>query len=244
MSKEFVKTIRKLRERAGLSQQDVAEAVGIARATYVKLENGGREPKQSEILALSRYYEVSPLTIMTGEEMVEEPPAIYDRSRSEKLEPAIQKKSDNTQPKADREKLREIILYITAAIGAKPTFNESVLHKLLYLIDESSVCTRGKPIIGLSYAQSYYGPQPDGSLQKLITHMEKSGEIEIITTRHFKNTQRKIFPIRLSRLDDISTQDIMLVDAVLFRYADKTAGDLSVLTKQPRLSVQTYEPST
>ena len=35
----FEASIRQLRGNAGLSQQAVADAVGIARATYIKLEN-------------------------------------------------------------------------------------------------------------------------------------------------------------------------------------------------------------
>ena len=54
----FEASIRQLRGNAGLSQQAVADAVGIARATYIKLENGGREPKLGELTKISQYYEV------------------------------------------------------------------------------------------------------------------------------------------------------------------------------------------
>ena len=36
----FTQAIKMLRKRARLSQQEVADAIGVARATYIKLENG------------------------------------------------------------------------------------------------------------------------------------------------------------------------------------------------------------
>lgn len=62
----FVASIRQLRSSAGLSQQAVADAVGLARATYIKLENGGREPKLGELTKISQYYEVSLQELVSG----------------------------------------------------------------------------------------------------------------------------------------------------------------------------------
>lgn len=62
----FEASIRQLRGNAGLSQQAVADAVGIARATYIKLENGGREPKLGELTKISQYYEVGVQELISG----------------------------------------------------------------------------------------------------------------------------------------------------------------------------------
>ena len=54
----FTTTIRQLREQKGSSQQDVAEAIGIARATYASLEADRRPPNLDEIHALAEYYQI------------------------------------------------------------------------------------------------------------------------------------------------------------------------------------------
>ena len=51
----FTTTIRQLREQKGSSQQDVAEAIGIARATYASIEGDIRQPNLEEINARAEY---------------------------------------------------------------------------------------------------------------------------------------------------------------------------------------------
>lgn len=40
---DFAKALRSRREKLGLTQQQVADAAGIAQPTYARLESGGRE---------------------------------------------------------------------------------------------------------------------------------------------------------------------------------------------------------
>ena len=48
-----------LRTNKGITQKEVAEALGINRTTYVKYENGTSEPDNKMLLALSDYYDAS-----------------------------------------------------------------------------------------------------------------------------------------------------------------------------------------
>ena len=41
------------RERAGLSQRSLAERAGITQPTLSRIENGAREPKMNEVLAVA-----------------------------------------------------------------------------------------------------------------------------------------------------------------------------------------------
>lgn len=50
---EFGPQLRALRERAGLTQQQLAERAGLHRQGIVKLERGEREPAWSTLLALA-----------------------------------------------------------------------------------------------------------------------------------------------------------------------------------------------
>lgn len=51
--------LRVARTTVGLTQEDAAEAAGIARTTLVAIERGDREPRAEELLALAKKYQVS-----------------------------------------------------------------------------------------------------------------------------------------------------------------------------------------
>lgn len=225
-----MRTIRKLRARAELSQQDVAEAVGIARATYVKLENGGREPKQSEIMALARYYEVSPLTIMTGEHLVEEPAAAYHRSSAHKQTENKDIIPREINPIVNPKKLREVLLYVLNKIGAKPNVGETVLYKLLYFIDFDYYEKHGRSITGLSYIQNTYGPSPVSDFRAVVQDMAAHDELDIIETKFFRNMQKKYLPQVIPSLNELTASEIKHIDAELVRLGDKKASEMTELS--------------
>lgn len=55
-----MRNLRELRAKKGVTQKEVAEAIGISRYTLIKLEKGG-EGLPSTVKALADYYGVSPL---------------------------------------------------------------------------------------------------------------------------------------------------------------------------------------
>lgn len=51
--------IRLLRESRKLTQQQVADALGVPKSTYVHYEDGTNEPKISVLIKIALYYEIS-----------------------------------------------------------------------------------------------------------------------------------------------------------------------------------------
>jgi transcriptional regulator with XRE-family HTH domain len=51
-------TLEALRVNAGMTQQDVADRLGVSRQTVIKWENGYVEPKELVIYALAKLYNV------------------------------------------------------------------------------------------------------------------------------------------------------------------------------------------
>jgi len=49
----------RLREKAGLTQKDLATKLGIARTTYSGYENGAREPDLDTLKRIADFFEVS-----------------------------------------------------------------------------------------------------------------------------------------------------------------------------------------
>ena len=59
MSNVFHENLKAARLKKGMSQQDVADALGIAKSTYSMWETGNREPNLMRIIALTKVLEVS-----------------------------------------------------------------------------------------------------------------------------------------------------------------------------------------
>lgn len=63
----FAQTLAQLREASGLSQQEVADKLNIARATFSNLESGKRSPTLEQINAISVLFEISPAQLIGAE---------------------------------------------------------------------------------------------------------------------------------------------------------------------------------
>jgi transcriptional regulator with XRE-family HTH domain len=114
----FKTTIKQLRGKAGLSQQDVADKIGIARATYAGLETGRRDPNLTEIREIAEYYQVSPSDLIDGKvSLINEQVIAY--TFDDKLDTDIEPR--DIDPKFNPEKLREVLLYILEKIVLSPT---------------------------------------------------------------------------------------------------------------------------
>ena len=217
--------IRQLREQKGASQQDIADAIKVARATYSNWELGKREPNLSEINSLAEYYQISPAELISGDVMaISEPVAPYKFEEKSDIIPR------DIDPKIKPEKLREVLLYVLEKVGAKPNVGETVLYKLLYFIDFDYYEKTGQSITGLTYMRNHYGPTPAVEFKSIVEGMENLGELEVLSTKYFNNIQKKYLPTKNASLHDLSADEIKHIDETLARLSDKTATELSDLS--------------
>ena len=68
MLQEPYEVLLVLREKAGLTQAEIAETIGVERATYARYESGARKISAQALIKLAHLYEVSPEFIMLMEE--------------------------------------------------------------------------------------------------------------------------------------------------------------------------------
>lgn len=221
--------IKQLRKSAGLSQQDVAENLGMARATYASLEVNRREPDLGELNKIAQYYEISLMELVAEEGddwpgVVMEPTVEY-KSR---VEPEILPR--DIDPQVNPEKLREVLLYVLDKVGAKPNVGETVLYKLLYFIDFDYYEKFGQSITGLTYVRNRFGPTPTRSFVDVVKQMEANEELEVISTKYFNNTQKKYLPNKKSDLHELKAKELEHINDTLARLSDKTATELSDLS--------------
>lgn len=225
----FGRRMKQLRNDAGLSQQEVAEKLGMARATYASLEVNRRDPDLTELRSLAEFYEVPLAKLVAPSEnvygMVHEPTVGY---KATKEPDAIPRGPDKQfQP----EKLRDVLLYVLEKVGAKPNVGESTLHKLLYFIDHGYHEKFGYSITGLAYVHSPYGPTPTRSFTDIVKQMEADGELEVVTTKHFNNTQKKYLPVKKTELQELSARELEHINDTLTRFGDMTASELTELSR-------------
>lgn len=227
----FGSAIKKLRKGAGLSQQEVAEKLGMARATYASLEVDRREPDLGELKTISQFYEV-PMMDLVAEEgddwpgVIHEPTVEYKTRSSTNAEIVPR----DINPLVNTEKLREVLLYVLGKVGAKPNIGETVLYKLLYFIDFDYYEKHGRSITGLTYIRNHYGPTPTKSFVDVVKQMESQKELEIVSTKYFNNTQKKYLPVVDADLQELSAKELQHIDETLARLSDKTASELSELS--------------
>lgn len=221
----FGEQITKLRNDAGLSQQDVADKLDMARATYASIEVSRRQPNLTEIRNIAEYYQISPSDLINGVDLHDNEPVtpyLFDKK------PDIEPREIN--PKVNPEKLREVLLYILEKVGAKPNIGETVLYKLLYFIDFDYYEKYGRSITGLTYIRNHFGPTPAKSFADVISGMEKQDEIEIVETKFFTNKQKKYLPTVKSELQKLSAKELTHINEELVRLSDKTASELTELS--------------
>lgn len=222
---DFKSMIRKLRDKANISQQDIADKVGIARATYAGLESGRRDPNLTEIRNIAEFYQISPTELISGEALsVDEPITPYKFSEQDDIIPR------DINPQVNPEKLREVLLYVLEKVGAKPNVGETVLYKLLYFIDFDYYEKYGQSITGLTYVRNHYGPTPTKSFVDVVRGMEQRDELEIVETKFFNNTQRKYLPNVKLELQKLSAKELNHINEELARLSDKTASELTDLS--------------
>lgn len=59
MSDKFNENLREARKRAGKTQQQVADAIGIAKSTYCQYETGASEPNVLRMIAIAKFLGVT-----------------------------------------------------------------------------------------------------------------------------------------------------------------------------------------
>jgi len=193
--------IKKMRNKCGMSQEELARRLGISRPTLVNLENGKRPLKISEEAEVYKIFDfVEDLSMDSGVRI------------------------DIPQKKI--EKFKQVFLYILEKVGGKQNVGLTVLYKLLYFIDFDYYEKYEEQIMGLTYIKNHHGPTPKEFI-KVIEEMKESDEIEEVKSKYFKYEQRKYLPHVSSDLSKLSAREIELVNLVLFKLSDKSASELS-----------------
>ena len=208
-----------LRKRAGISQQRLAEIMGVSRTTITQIENGKRKVSADELARLSEIYNLSVDNLLFSKE---EPEVIFAEKQEErKMESPIR----INVPQRNLEKFKEVLLYILNKVGSKPNIGETVLYKLLYFTDFDFYEKYEEQLIGATYIKNHYGPTPV-EFEKIVAEiMDK--EIIKVESKYYDYPQRKYLPLRKADLSKLRANEIEVIDKVLDKLSDMNANQIS-----------------
>jgi transcriptional regulator with XRE-family HTH domain len=218
-SKTIGQRIKEIREEIGISQQDLAERLGVLRPTISQMENGERKITTDELIKLSEILNKS-VPYLIGLEY--EPEIVLEERRKSMIKPQIR----INVPAKNLEKFKEILLYILAKVGSKPNIGETVIYKLLYFIDFDYYEKYEEQLIGATYIKNKHGPTPR-EFKKIVDKMVKDKEIEKIKSTYFSFPQTKYLPLRKPDLSKLKANEMELIEEVLCKLSDMNAIQIS-----------------
>jgi len=211
--------IRELRTTRGISQQRLAELLGVSRPTISQIENGERKVSADELDNLAKIFNISVNSLLNKERELEV--ILEEKAKEKELQPSIR----INVPQKNLEKFKEVLLYILNKVGSKPNIGETVLYKLLYFIDFDFYEKYEEQLIGATYIKNHYGPTP-AEFEKVVRKMTDK-EIDRVKSSYFNFPQTKYLPLRKPDLTKLKASEIEVIDNVLNKLSDMNASQIS-----------------
>ena len=212
------KFIQEQRLKREMTQEHLATVLGVSRPTYLQIEHGNRELTVSEAGKLAGTFDMS----------LEQFLAMKEPVRNVTFEKEATPQSSDLQIRVtteNRDKFKQVLLYVLNKVGGKPNVGETVLHKLLYFIDFDYYEKFEENLMGATYIKNLHGPT-SVELGKIVKEMQEQDELELVKSKVFKYEQKKYLPLKRPDLSILSARDIEHIDDVLARLSDKSATEI------------------
>lgn len=210
--------LKKLRQEHDISQEFLAEKIGVSRPTYAQIESGARDMSVKEAQKLAQFFGLSLENFLAGKKIPESKVKLENSKK-----PKIQKLETRVSvPQEKVEKFKEVLLYILERIGARPNIGEAVVCKLMYFIDFDFYEKFEEQLIGAKYIKNHFGPTPV-AFPEIVAQMEQNGDLTRVTKKYFQHEQKKYLPRRSADLSNFSAQEKELIDWEIERFKDFNA---------------------
>lgn len=222
------KKIRQLRSQSGLSQEKLAELLGVPRPAISQIENGTRTVVTEELVELSKIFKLTTDALL---DLSKEPEVTLPVPKAG-IPPKKKKQKKERQeirinvPQKNLDKFKEVFLYILDKVGSKPNIGETVVYKLLYFIDFNFYEKYEEQLIGAQYIKNRYGPTPV-EFAKIIDQMMKNQDVEKVKSKYFEHPQTKYLPLRKPNLSKLNAEELTVIEDVLNRLSDMNATQIS-----------------
>ncbi len=212
------KRIAKYRSRAQISQEELAQAIGISRTAYTQIELGKRNLSAIEFSRIAEVLNFSMDEIMSSDYSYQ-----MNIFKPLKLEdPHIR----ISVPKFNIEKFQNLILYILEKCAGKPNMGETVLYKLLYFSDFDYYELYEEHLSGAKYRKWAKGPVPC-DIAAILHEMEAANMLQSFTAEYYGYRQKRYIPLISSDKRLFNGAEIDVIDKVIERLSDMSARQIS-----------------
>ncbi len=210
---KLAERIKKMREDRELSQEELAAMLGVPRPSISQIESGQRDISSIELAKLAKIFEISVDDLLSPD---------LDEKECKEI------KREPKTPKFDKEKFKQVLLYILDKCGAKANVGETVLYKLLYFSDFNYYELFEDYLTGASYRKISYGPAPC-DFQQVIQEMIDEGELKKVTTQYYGKPQKKYLPLVNADINawKWSAREKEVIDNVVERLSSMDAATIS-----------------
>lgn len=200
--KKIGETIKQLRESNDFSQQQVADALWINRASLSLVEKGERGIKPQELKKLAELFDIPIEMVVSGK--------------------SIKMESIKT---FDEKKFKNLFLYILNKCWSKPNIGKTVLYKLLYFCEFDYFEKYKKHISGIPFIKLPMGPAPY-NFNHIVAKMEKKNEIIPIQATYKWYLQSRYVANAIYE-NTFSKEELGIINQVIQQYSDCLAKDIS-----------------
>lgn len=196
MTKKFNQFIKSLREERGLSQQEVADKLGMSRPSYISVEKGTKELSLSEAQKLANIFGISLKDLELG------------------FSPNYEKYKEMI--------LSFLRFFSLKGDGKVP---KTKLAKLLYLADFAWFYEKMESMSGMQYRRIKYGPVPDLYFRAL-DELEEEGRIsrdnkksDIVLISENDGSKRE-------KLNKINKEELDLIKKIAKKWQNKKTVEI------------------
>lgn len=210
---KLAEIIKKMREDRELSQEDLAAKLGVPRPSISQIESGQRDVSSIELAKIAKIFEISVDDLLS--------PDLGEKECRDM-------KKEAKAPKFDKEKFKQVLLYILDKCGAKANVGETVLYKLLYFSDFNYYELFEDYLTGAAYRKISYGPAPC-DFQMITQEMIDEGKLKKVTTEYYGKSQKKYLPLVDADINGWkwSAREKEVIDNVIERLSGMDATTIS-----------------
>jgi len=204
--KELAKRIKELREDYDLLQDDLAKKLGVQRPTISQIESGQREISGVELAKFASIFDMT----------------VDDLLNIQELKVLEKANCDIEKPEFNKEKFKQVLLYVLEKCVGKANVGETVIYKLLYFIDFNFYEVYEEYLTGESYRRITHGPAPC-HFNEIINEMISNGDVKKITAEYYGKYQKKYLPQIKSDLSKLNGQEIQIINNAIERLSSLSA---------------------
>ena len=127
----------------------------------------------------------------------------------------------------DREKLRQLVLYVASRSQDDPRFGRVKLNKLIYYADFANFRRTGRSITGSAYIRMPFGPCAE-DFHKLEEEMSQRDELKIQRHQYYGHIQERPIALVVPDLSRFSGEEIAVVEEVISEHWERNATETSL----------------